>query len=85
MKKYYIKVTHNSIKRGFNRTVAIYTQNKDGSFNFIQEDNEINTASFRGDLAVASKMLHDKHGYKWDPKALNYTLISKNIKLLFLP
>ena len=85
MKKYFIKTTNNSSKRGYNRTVTIYTQNKDGSFNFIAEDEFINTASYRGDEAVASKLLHDKYNYKWNPKDVNYSLLSKSVKLIFLP
>ena len=85
MKKYFIKTINNSSKRGCNRTVTVYDQNKDGSFNFIAEDQSISTASYRGDEAVASKLLHDKCNYKWDPKYPNYKLLSKSVKLIFLP
>ena len=85
MRKFFIKVSYNSDARGYNHTITVYTQNKDGSFNFIAEDNKINTASYRGDLAVASRLLHDKYGFKWSPKNKHYTLMSKNIKLIFLP
>lgn len=85
MKKYFIKVSNSSKARGFNRTITVYTQNKDGSFNFVGDNEKINMASYRGDTAVASKILHDKYNYKWSLKDMNYTLMSKNIKLIFLP
>ena len=85
MKKFYIKVIHSSIKRGYNRTIEIYTINKRGTFSFLCSDDAINTASYRGDEAVASRLLHEKFGFKWSPKNENYSLMSKNIKLIFLP
>lgn len=85
MKKFFIKVKYSSEKRRYNRTITVYDQNKDGSFNFIGEDDQINTASYRGDEAIASKILHDKFNYKWLKGRENYDLQSKNIKLIFLP
>ena len=85
MKKYYIKVMQDSIRRGYNRTITIYTQNKDGSFSFIAEDDKISTASYRGDEAIVSRLLHEKFNYKWSKNYKNYKLASKNIKLIFLP
>ena len=86
MKKYFVKISHNSDKRGYNRTVSVYTQNKDGSFSFIAENDKINTASYRGDSAEANQILHDNFGYKWAEKGnTHYYLLSKNVKLIFLP
>ena len=85
MKKFYIKVIYSSNKRGYNRSIEIYTINKRGTFSFLCGDEAINTASFSSDEAVASRLLHEKFGFKWSPKNKHYSLMSKNIKLIFLP
>ena len=85
MRKFFIKVTHSSVHRGYNRTVTVYTQDKDGEFNFVGENAKINTASYRGDTAVASLILHDEFNFKWDKNYKNYNLLSKSVRLIFLP
>jgi hypothetical protein len=85
MKRFYIRVLNSSDSRGYNRTVKVYKQNKDGSFCCIAEDNKINTASYRGDKAIANSLLHEKYGFKWDKNHKYYSLMSKDIKLIFLP
>lgn len=85
MKTYFIKVINSSDRRGYNRTIEVYIQMRDKSFYLIGENSEINTASYRGDYAVACKILHDKLHYRWSKEDRHYSLLSKNIKLLFLP
>ena len=80
MKKYYYKVTHDSIKRGYNKTISVYSQFKNGHFVFIGEKH-VNTAGYKGEAPTAVDVLHRERGHKTD----GYNLISKNIVLIQLP
>ena len=85
MKTYFFKVEHGSTKRGYNRTVKVYTQLNDNRFSIVDYDNEINTASYRGDYAIACSILNDKLGYRWSKNDRFYSLQNKNIQLIQLP
>ena len=85
MKRFYIKVIHSSTKRGYDRTIEVYAMNRRGAFSFLCGTDKINTGSYKGDKAVASKLLHDKFGFKWSKNDMHYSLMSKNVKLIFLP
>jgi len=81
MKKYYY-TTGNSGKRGLNRAITVYSQNKDGSFNYIGEEHA-STASYVGDYATVCHILNDEKGHKLTDNG--YLLLSKNIKIIELP
>ena len=88
--KYYYKTEWNDAvnkqyrKRGYNKLISVYQMNKDGGFSFIG-DMWINTASYRGDEAIACQILHDEKGYKWGDTGTHYYLKRKDLKLIQLP
>ncbi len=90
MKRYYYKaeyreaVTKSYRKRGYNKLITVYEMNKDGRFTFIG-DQWINTASYRGDDAIASQILHDEKNYQWGDTGTHYYLKRKDIQIILLP
>ena len=79
MKTYFLTVEHNSNKRGYNRTVSVYRV-KNNQPLFVGYDEEINTASYKGDHAIACQIISKEDGHKMDQHG--YNLQSKNIKVL---
>lgn len=78
MKKFIALVKLSSDKKGYNRTVTVY-QVKNNELNYIGYDDEINTAAYIGDYAIACHIIHNKLGHKLSK--CGYFLASKNIKL----
>lgn len=80
MKTYFFKTQDSSVKRGYNRTIYVYhiVNNKPI---FLGYDEEISTASYKGDRAIASKIIHEQTGAKWLKGREGYELASKNIQL----
>ena len=78
MKTFIFKVVQSSNIRGYNRTVEVY-QVKNNEPIYVGYNDQINTASYRGDKAVASKIISDKLGYKMKN---SYDLLRKDIRLL---
>ena len=87
MKTYFWKYS-TSDKRGYNRNISVYEQNKDKSFSFIGSK-DVSTASYKGDYATACEVLSKNKGHKLDKgnnwQGAGYSLASKNIKLIELP
>ena len=79
MKTYFYKVIQDSSARGFNREVHVYRV-KNNQPIFIGYDDRINTASYKGDHAIASAIISKNDKHKMDKKG--YFLLSKNIQLL---
>ena len=79
MKTYIFTQEHNSTKRGYNRTVKVWRV-KNNQPIFVGYDDEINTASYKGDRAIASEIVSINDGHKMDKRG--YNLESKNIKLI---
>ena len=71
------KVIHKSDKRGYNREVLVY-RIKNNEPLFIGCDDEINTASYRGDRAIANWIIANELGFKM---ANNYDLKRKDVRL----
>ncbi len=78
MKTFIFKVQQSSGARGYNRTVYVYRM-KNNQPIFVGYDEEINTASYKGDRAIASKIISDNEGMKMDQGG--YNLQSKNVQL----
>jgi len=76
MKTYIYKVTHSSTIRGYNRTVEVY-RIKHNEPIYIGYNDRINTASYKGDRAVAGKLISDIDGHKFE----GYDLVSENIQI----
>lgn len=81
MKTYIYTVKHSSSKRGYNRTVFVYRLKNNEPY-YIGCDDEISTASYKGDYAIASKIINREDGHKLTP--CGYGLLSKNITLIEL-
>lgn len=85
MQTFIYTVRHESPKRGYNRTVVVYRIVKNKPI-FIDSDIEINTASYKGDYAVACKIISDKLGYKLDGGdrycGAGYKLERKDVKII---
>lgn len=71
------KVIKSSNKRGYNREVLVY-RIKNNKPDFIGYDDEINTASYKGDKAIASWIIANKLGFKMKN---GYDLKRKDIRL----
>lgn len=80
MKTFIFKTQNSSDKRGYNRTVYVY-RIKNNQPIFIGYDEEINTASYKGDRGIASKIIHDNTGAKWIKGREGYELASKQIQI----
>ncbi len=78
MKTFIFKVQQSSAIRGYNRTVYVYRM-KNNQPIFVGYDEEINTASYMGDRAIASQIISDSEGMKMDQTG--YNLQSKNVQL----
>lgn len=78
MKTYIFKVQQSSDKRGYNRTVYVYRM-KNNQPVFVGYDEEINTASYKGDRAIAAKIISEKDKMKMAKDG--YDLESKNVQL----
>lgn len=81
MKTYIYTLDYSSAKRGFNRTVTVWRV-KNNQPIYVGFDDEIDTASYKGDYAVACKIISDIDGHKMTK--CGYRLASKNIKLIEL-
>ena len=79
MKTYIYTVQNDSAKRGFNRTVTVWRV-KNNQPIYVGFDDEIDTASYKGDRAVACKIISDIDGHKMTN--CGYGLLSKNITLI---
>ncbi|AOQ26751.1 hypothetical protein [Vibrio phage S4-7] len=78
MKTYIFKVQQSSDKRGYNRTVYVYRM-KNNQPIFVGYDEEINTASYKGDRAIAAKIISENDKMKMDRGG--YNLESKNVQI----
>lgn len=78
MRTYIYKAIDSSDKRGYNRTIIVYRviNNKP---EYLGINDEIHTAGYKGDRAVAAEIIHEKTGAKWADNG--YTLLSKNIQI----
>jgi len=76
MKTYIYKATNSNPKRGYNRYVTVYRV-KNNVPSWIG-DVDINTASYKGDRACASKVIADVDGHSIKG---GYILDSKDIQL----
>ncbi len=65
MKTYIFKVQQSSDKRGYNRTVYVYRM-KNNQPVFVGYDEEINTASYKGDRAIAAKIISENDKMKME-------------------
>ncbi len=80
MKTYIFKVEQSSNLRGYNRTIYVY-RIKNNQPIFVGYDEEINTASYKGDRAIAAKVISEEEGLKMDQGG--YSLLTKNVQLFF--
>ena len=80
MKTYIYTVEHKSFKRGCNLTIDVY-RIKNNQPLFVGSD-DINTSSYKGNLAIASHIISKEDGHKMDKRG--YELESKNIKIIGL-
>ena len=81
MKKFISIAESASHKKGYNRTVTVY-QVKNNELFYIGCDDEINTAAYMGDYAIACHIIHKELGHKLSDD--KYSLASKNIKITHL-
>lgn len=79
MKTFIFKAINNSSVRGFNREIIVYRL-KNNQPSFVGCNDEINTASYKGDHAVAAQIIADNTSHKMD--ARGYDLVSKQIKII---
>jgi len=79
MKTYIYTVDHSSTERGYNRTIVVYRIKRNQPL-IIGTNNRINTASYKGDYAIASAIIakHDNHQLNHG----GYFLKNKSIKLI---
>ena len=66
-----------------NRVITVY-QKFNKSFGYVGHE-VVDHNGYRGDEAIANKILHEKFGYKWNPRDNHYTLGRQDIKLISLP
>ena len=59
MKTFIYKTKHSSDKRGYNREITVY-RIKNNQPVFVGYDDEISTASYKGDHAIACKIINEK-------------------------
>lgn len=83
MKTFFFTVKNDSDKRGYNRTINVYRV-KNNQPIWIGCDDEINTASYKGDYGIAAKIIHEHDGSKWLKGREGYELASNNIKIIGL-
>ena len=84
MKKFYW--SEKIVSNGKKSIVTVYQQMKDGSFSYVGEIKS-SRGSYRGGMAVANQILHDKFGFRWaePPGHTHYFLKRDDIKLIALP
>ena len=70
-----------SLKRGYNIRVTVFGLEKKSHRPIFLGTADANTASYRGDTALANDILHQIFGYKWADKGTHYRLQNKDIKL----
>ena len=78
MKTYIFVAEKISSKRGCNRTVKVW-RIKNNQPIFVGYDEDINTASYRGDRAIANQIISDCDGHKMRD---SYNLLSDKIKVI---
>lgn len=78
MKKFISIIETSSPKKGYNRTVTVYRV-KNNDLVYIGYDDEINTAAYKGDYAIACHIINKELGHKLSED--KYRLASKNIKI----
>ena len=81
MKTYIYTVKNSSSKRGYNREISVY-RIKNNQPVYVGTDDEISTAGYKGDYAIACELIskHDKAKMSKD----GYSLESEAIKILEL-
>ncbi|AHK11626.1 hypothetical protein S140_219 [Shewanella sp. phage 1/40] len=79
MKTYIFTVENNSNQRGYNRTVNVY-HIKNNKPTFVGYDDKINTASYKGDYAIACKIISENDKHRMNKTG--YRLESKNIEVI---
>jgi len=83
MSTYYYAVIPNSTKAGYDTTIQVYFLGyMTKQFYLVGYDNEINIATYDGETAVVSKILHEEEGYRMTDK---YSLLRKDIKIVKFP
>lgn len=78
MKKFIAITKDSSSKKGYNRTVTVYRV-KNNDLVYIGYDDEINTAAYMGDYAIACHVINRVLGHKLSDD--RYSLVSKDIKI----
>ena len=74
---YYYSITPSSNERGYNRTINLFIIKKD--YSLVEIANYcVNTASYKGDRAVAHNMISDIFNHNMKD---GYTLLSNKIKV----
>lgn len=64
---------------GYNKRIIVY-RIKNNTPEYIGIDDRINTASWKGEVAVASKIISDNLGYKMDKTGCR--LVRKDIRII---
>jgi len=83
MSTYYYAVIPNSTKAGYDTTILVYSQSiRTKEFYLAGYDNEINIATYDGETAVVSKILHEEEGYRITK---GNELLRKDIKIVKFP
>ncbi len=78
MKHFIYKIRKDSDKRGYNREITVYRL-KNSQPEYVGYDDEINTASYKGDYAIACGIINKELGHKSSKGG--YTMESKNIRI----
>ena len=77
---YYYSITPSSDVRGYNRTINLFIIKKD--YSLLEVANYcVNTATYKGDLAIANNMISDIFNHKMKDW---YTLLSNKIKVYLI-
>ena len=83
MSTYYYAVIPNSTKAGYDTTIQVYfLGHMTKQFYLVGYDNEINTATYDGETAVVSNILHKEEGYRITK---GNELLRKDIKIVKFP
>ena len=78
MKHYIFTVEHASLKRGYNRTIRVWRMERNVPM-WVGDDDEVSTAAYAGDYAVACKIISIVDKYRLTKGG--YGLQNKNVKL----
>lgn len=65
MKTYIYKPIDSSTKRGYNRTIEVFRVKNNVPI-YLGYDNKIDTASYKGDKAVAKELIAELEGYTFE-------------------